>query len=156
MGKHVVFSLSCLLIAGMIFIASCGKSGSPANTVNKADLTGTWANTYFIVAKTSPFVTIPITNNADTFQFDGSGKLYATYYSKIYSPAVDSAVWTKQADTATYTFVNDTTLYINGRTFAYFAYASSDTFRIRTLNAHELNLYSPDPAGGGYSYFFSK
>ena len=158
MKKHIILLLIFLAIAAVPFLPGCAKgSGVPTGgTVNVADLAGTWANTTYVDATSSPSQSIAITNDADTLQFDGSGKLYAGYYIKVFSPAVDSAVWTKLTDTATYTIINDSALYINGHSGFYFAHSSSDTFLISTLTAHQLNLYSPNPGGGGYYYVFSK
>jgi hypothetical protein len=155
---QVTLVLFCLAIAGIPFLPGCAKSSSTSSggAVNVANLAGTWANTGYIDATSSPAESLPITNYADTLQFDGTGKLYAGYYTKVFSPAVDSAVWVKSTDTASYTIINDSALYINGHTGYYFVHSSSDTFGISTLNAHQLNLFSPNPGGGGYYYVFSK
>jgi hypothetical protein len=159
--KNNPISLPFSLATAVIFLLSaCAKSSntlpSLGSGVNTAYLAGTWANTEYIDASAAPSEAVSITNNADTLQFDANGKLYATYYTKVFSPAVDSAVWTKFIDTAAYTLINDSALYINGHAGFYFAHLSSDTFQINTLTAHQLSLFSPNPGYGGYYYVFSK
>ncbi|HWK02537.1 MAG TPA: hypothetical protein VNS58_02835 [Puia sp.] len=145
MKKQTIRSFVLFVVLGAGAWFGCKKSSSsPGSAVNKADLAGAWTRQYYISAGASGLDTVPVAYLNDTLQFTNTGKVYGIYFAQTYTTSGE--VWVETADTGTYSLLNDTTLYINGRTYLYGL--TGDTFHIRKLDAHQLELHT---VNGGVS-----
>jgi hypothetical protein len=161
MKTHVTSSLIFLAIIGTAALPSCNKSsgstGGSGGMISKGDLAGNWATRVFVNSTGGQADTTIFTALADTLQFTSDGKLNAAYYVQGFDTVTSHVILIRKVDSATFTFLNDTTIHIAGQTNLYITNNSSDVFIIHFLNAQQLQLFSADPGGsGGYLYIYSR
>jgi hypothetical protein len=151
-----------LLLLGatsMFCLLSCNKSSgnSSVSTVGPTTLAGNWAAQVFINSTNGHADTAFLSGTTDTLQFNSTGGLNAFYYVQGFDTATSHVIYTRTVDTASYVFVNDSTIHISGKTSLYLANNSSDKFIIQYLDGQHLQMYAPDQGGsGGYLYVYSK
>jgi hypothetical protein len=138
---------------------SCSKSSSNSSvsTVSPATLAGNWAAELFINSTNGHADTAFLSGTTDTLVFNSTGGLNAFYYVQGFDTATSHVIYTRIVDTASYVFVNDSTIHVSGKTSLYLANNSSDIFIIQYLDSKHLQMYAPDQGGsGGYLYVYSK
>lgn len=151
-----------VLLLGAIclsFFPACNKnnSGSSVTPVGPVTLAGGWAEKAFMNTTNGHKDTAIATGLIDTLQFTSAGQLYGAYYVQGFDTLTSHVVYVRTVDSASYTFVNDSTIHITGKTSLYLANNSADVFVIHYLDAQQLQLYAPDQGGsGGYLYVYSK
>lgn len=135
MKNHTVLFAALSVIIGAITFTACKKSNDSSGSgskINKADLMATWSRKYYVEGTDS-------SDNGylrDSLRFTSDGKAIGIWYDETYTTS--GAVWVMATDTGTYNFVNDSTIYLDGRGYLY--RVIGDTFRIRKLDAHLLDL----------------
>jgi hypothetical protein len=148
-----ILSISCFFACNK---SSSGTGGS-GTMINMGDLAGNWAAKVFINTTNGHTDTALATGLIDTLQFTSTGKLNAAYYTQFFDTLTSHLSYVRTVDSASYTFVNDTTIHIAGHTSLYLANNSSDVFVIHYLDALQLQLYAPDNGGsGGYLYIYTR
>jgi len=157
MKKTVPIILFCVITTVLGFL-SCSKSNSPSNgKINKSDVNGNWAGSFFLDATTSNQDTLALTLYPDTVQLNSSGKFVAWTYTESFDPNLMHMVWTKAVDSNTYNWVNDSAFVLGTRHVYNYLEFGNDTFYVRKADAHTLVLFSPDSrVGGGYYYGYTK
>jgi hypothetical protein len=150
--------IAVIVLFTLIFLAglpACKKSSPSSN--DKANIVGNWADSIFVdaTAPGPPNIHL-LTVHPDTLQFTSAGGLNATYYTQSFDTTINQEVWNKSTNSGTYSFLSDTSISVNADTRNFLSFGSG-TFYIRSLDTHQMTLYSPNPGGtGGYYYIYSK
>jgi hypothetical protein len=159
MKTRISFFALLLGVLSISFFPACNKSnsGNSVTTVGPVTLAGNWAAKVFINTTNGHRDTAIATGLIDTLQFTSTGQLNAAYYVQTFDTLTSHVVYVRTVDSASYSFVNDSTIHITGKTNLYLANNSADVFVIHYLDAQQLQLYAPDQGGsGGYLYVYSK
>jgi hypothetical protein len=159
MKRFLSFSLLLVMTLGTMLLPACNKNNNagPGPQANQGQIPGNWATRVFINTSNGHNDTLLFTVRPDTLQFTSNGRLNAAYYVQSFDTVTDQVEWLRTVDSASYTFLDDTTIHVTGHTSLYMANNSGDIFKIRYLDVQQLQLYAPDQGGsGGYMYIYSR
>jgi hypothetical protein len=159
MKRFLSLSLLLAITLGTLLLPACNKNNNagPGSQPNQGQIPGNWATRVFINSTNGHADTLLLTVRPDTLQFTSGGKLNAAYYVQTFDTTTDQVVWLRTVDSASYTFLDDSTIHVTGHTSLYMANNSGDIFKIRYLDMLQLQLYAPDQGGsGGYMYIYSR
>jgi hypothetical protein len=159
MKRFLSLFLLFAVTLGTLLLQACNKNNNagPGTQPNQGQIPGTWATRVFINSTNGHADTLLLTVRPDTLQFTSGGKLNAAYYVQTFDTTTDQVVWLRTVDSASYTFLDDSTIHVTGHTSLYMANNSGDIFKIRYLDMQQLQLYAPDQGGsGGYMYVYSR